>query len=32
LIGMTVAVGVRRSWFLDLLHRSPWIERLQAQA
>ena len=32
LIGMTVAVGVRRSWFLDLLHRIPWIQRLQARA
>ena len=32
LIGMTVAVGVRRSWFLDLLHKIPWIERLQARA
>jgi amino acid transporter/nucleotide-binding universal stress UspA family protein len=31
-VGMGVAVGVRRSWFLDLLHRIPWIERLQARA
>jgi nucleotide-binding universal stress UspA family protein len=31
-IGMSVAVGVRRAWFLDLLHKVPWIERLQARA
>src|SRR5919112_794641 len=31
-IGMSVAVGVRRAWFLDLLHRIPWIQRLQARA
>ena len=31
-VGMIVAVGVRRSWFLDLLHRVPWIQRLQARA
>ncbi len=30
--GMIVAVGVRRSWFLDLLHKIPWVERLQARA
>jgi nucleotide-binding universal stress UspA family protein len=32
LIGMIVAIGVRRAWFLDLLHKIPWIERLQARA
>ena len=32
LFGMIVAVGVRRSWFLDLLHKIPWVERLQARA
>ncbi|MPZ75643.1 MAG: amino acid permease [Deltaproteobacteria bacterium] len=31
-IGMIVAVGVRRAWFLDLLHNIPWIQRLQARA
>ena len=31
-IGMSVAVGVRRAWFLDLLHKVPWIQRLQARA
>jgi amino acid transporter len=30
--GMSVAVGVRRAWFLDLLHKVPWIQRLQARA
>ena len=30
--GMIVAVGVRRAWFLDLLHKIPWVERLQARA
>ena len=32
MIGMIVAVGVRRAWFLDLLHQIPWIQRLQARA
>ncbi|HVH91904.1 MAG TPA: universal stress protein, partial [Candidatus Acidoferrum sp.] len=31
-IGMVVAVGVRRAWFLDILHRIPIIQRLQARA
>lgn len=31
-IGMTLAVGVRRDWFIDLLHQVPAIERLQARA
>jgi amino acid transporter len=31
-VGMSVAVGVRRAWFLDVLHRVPWIQRLQARA
>ena len=32
IIGMLIAVGVRRSWFVDFLHRIPAIERLQARA
>jgi amino acid transporter len=31
-VGMIVAVGVRRAWFLDLLHNVPWIQRLQTRA
>ncbi|HEX9880202.1 MAG TPA: universal stress protein [Candidatus Binatia bacterium] len=31
-VGMLTAVGVRRSWFLDLLHRIPVIQGLQARA
>ncbi len=31
-IGMLTAVGVRRAWFVDLLLRVPFIERLQARA
>jgi amino acid transporter/nucleotide-binding universal stress UspA family protein len=31
-IGMLVAVGVRRAWFLDILHEIPMIQRLQARA
>jgi len=31
-VGMSVAVGVRRAWFLDLLHNIPWIQRLQTRA
>jgi hypothetical protein len=31
-LGMIIAVGVRRAWFLDLLHNIPWIQRLQARA
>jgi len=32
IIGMLIAVGVRRSWFVDILHRIPAIQRLQARA
>jgi amino acid transporter len=32
LVGMLVAVGVRRAWFLDLLVQIPMIQRLQARA
>jgi nucleotide-binding universal stress UspA family protein len=32
IIGMLVAVGVRRAWFVDLLIRIPVIQRLQARA
>lgn len=31
-IGMLIAVGVRRSWFMEILHRIPAIQRLQARA
>ncbi|HWO41757.1 MAG TPA: APC family permease [Candidatus Eisenbacteria bacterium] len=31
-IGMLTAVGVRRAWFLDLLVRVPFIQRLQDRA
>jgi len=31
-VGMITAVGVRRAWFVDLLLRVPFIERLQARA
>jgi len=31
-IGMLIAVGVRRSWFVDFLHQIPTIQRLQARA
>ena len=31
-VGMIVAVGVRRAWFLDILHQIPIVERLQARA
>ena len=31
-IGMVIAVGVRRSWFVDILHRIPAIHRLQQRA
>ncbi len=30
--GMLIAVGVRRSWFVDVLHQIPAIQRLQARA
>ncbi len=32
LIGMLTAVGVRRSWFVDLLVQIPVVQRLQARA
>jgi amino acid transporter/nucleotide-binding universal stress UspA family protein len=32
LIGMLIAVGVRRAWFVDLLVHIPFIQRLQARA
>jgi amino acid transporter len=32
LLGMLTAVGVRRSWFVDLLVQIPVIQRLQARA
>jgi amino acid transporter/nucleotide-binding universal stress UspA family protein len=32
LIGMLIAVGVRRAWFVDLLVQIPIIQRLQARA
>jgi hypothetical protein len=32
LLGMLVAVGVRRAWFVDLLVQIPTIQRLQARA
>jgi amino acid transporter/nucleotide-binding universal stress UspA family protein len=31
-IGMLVAIGVRRAWFIEVLTRIPFIERLQARA
>jgi amino acid transporter/nucleotide-binding universal stress UspA family protein len=31
-IGMLVAIGVRRAWFIEALTRIPFIERLQARA
>lgn len=31
-VGMLVTVGVRRAWFMDLLHEIPWVQRLQARA
>jgi nucleotide-binding universal stress UspA family protein len=32
LIGMLIAVGVRRAWFVDLLLQIPFVRRLQAKA
>jgi len=32
LIGMLIAVGVRRAWFIEALTRIPFMERLQARA
>jgi amino acid transporter len=32
LVGMLIAVGVRRSWFVDWLVKIPVIQRLQARA
>jgi amino acid transporter/nucleotide-binding universal stress UspA family protein len=31
-IGMLVAIGVRRTWFIEALTQIPFIERLQARA
>ena len=31
-LGMVVAVGVRRAWFMDILHQIPAVQRLQARA
>lgn len=31
-IGMLTAVGVRRAWFMELLHQVPAVRRLQARA
>jgi nucleotide-binding universal stress UspA family protein len=31
-VGMMVAVGVRRAWFMDILHQIPFVQRLQARA
>jgi len=31
-IGMLIAIGVRRSWFVDALAKIPMIQRLQARA
>jgi len=32
IIGLLVAVGVRRAWFIDILHQIPAVRRLQARA
>ena len=32
IVGMIMAVGVRRAWFVDLLAQIPYIQRLQARA
>jgi amino acid transporter/nucleotide-binding universal stress UspA family protein len=32
IIGMLVAIGVRRAWFIEALTRIPFIERLQERA
>ncbi|HYY25167.1 MAG TPA: universal stress protein [Candidatus Udaeobacter sp.] len=32
IIGMLVAIGVRRAWFIEALTQIPFIERLQARA
>ncbi len=31
-VGMLVTIGVRRAWFMELLHKIPWVQRLQARA
>jgi amino acid transporter/nucleotide-binding universal stress UspA family protein len=31
-LGMLVAVGVRRTWFIEILSQVPFIQRLQARA
>ena len=32
IIGLLIAIGVRRAWFIDLLVQIPFIQRLQARA
>jgi len=32
IIGLLIAIGVRRAWFIDLLVQFPFIQRLQARA
>ena len=32
IMGMTLAVGVRRAWFVDLLVQIPFVQRLQSRA
>jgi amino acid transporter/nucleotide-binding universal stress UspA family protein len=32
LIGMLIAIGVRRAWFIEALTQIPFVERLQASA
>lgn len=31
-IGLIIAIGVRRGWFLEILHRIPAVQRIQAGA
>jgi amino acid transporter/nucleotide-binding universal stress UspA family protein len=31
-VGLIIAIGVRHGWFLEMLHRIPAIQRLQARA
>ena len=32
LVGLIIAIGVRRAWFVDLLVQIPFLERLQSRA
>ena len=32
IVGLLIAIGVRRAWFIDLLVQIPFIQRLQARA